>query len=257
MSGAESAAALLASWDEQQAAYIADREGRFRIMVELLELACGDSPVVVDLACGPGSLTRRVLDALLNARVVAVDHDPLLLDIAARALRPVYGDRVTVLDADLADENWPALVAGALGGSAPDAFVSTTALHWLMPDTLLRVYSDAAALLGTGGILLNGDHFRFDRRSPALGRFSAAHDEATQQRAHRSGALSWDRWWQAARTQPGAAALAAVRDERFAERPDPPSTAVDFHLSALAQAGFAEVGTVWQLLDDYVVLGVK
>ncbi|OBC04211.1 hypothetical protein A5784_01470 [Mycobacterium sp. 852013-50091_SCH5140682] len=75
--------------------------------------------------------------------------------------------------------------------------MSTTALHWLMPDALLRVYSAAATL------------------------------------------------------------LAAVRDERFAERPAPPSTAVDFHVSALAQAGFTEVGTVWQLLDDYVVLGVK
>ncbi|MHC9296123.1 class I SAM-dependent methyltransferase [Mycobacterium sp. LTG2003] len=254
MSGAES---LLASWDRQQAAYIADREGRFRIMVELLELACGDTPVVVDLACGPGSLTRRVLDALPNARVVAVDHDPLLLDIATRALRPVYGDRLTVLDADLDDEGWPVLVADALGGRAPDAFVSTTALHWLMPDALLRVYSAAAALLGTGGILLNGDHFRFDRRSPTLGRLAVAHDEATQERAHRDGAPSWDTWWQAARAQPGAAALAAVRDERFAERPAPPATAVDFHVAALVQAGFTEAGTVWQLLDDYVVLGVK
>ncbi|ORA31192.1 class I SAM-dependent methyltransferase [Mycobacterium aquaticum] len=257
MSGAESADVLLASWDEQQAAYIADRESRFRIMVELLELACGDRPVVVDLACGPGSLTKRVLDALPNARVLAVDHDPLLLDIATRALRPVYGDRLTVLDADLDRESWPVMVTEALGGSTPDAFVSTTALHWLMPDALLRVYSAAATLLASGGILLNGDHFRFDGRSQALGRLSAAHDEATQRRAHRAGAPNWDSWWQAARAQPGAAVLAAVRDERFAERPAPPSTAVDFHVSALAQAGFTEVGTVWQLLDDYVVLGMK
>ncbi|WP_029109580.1 class I SAM-dependent methyltransferase [Mycobacterium sp. URHD0025] len=256
MSGADPMA-LLAAWDEQQAAYIADREGRFRIMVELLELACGEAPLVVDLACGPGSLTARVLQAIPRAHVVAVDHDPLLLDLAARALGPAYGDRLTVLDADLDADHWTALLENVLDGRRPDAFVSTTALHWLAPDALLGVYAGAAALLGTGGVLLNGDHFRFDGRSPALRRFAAAHDESTQQRAHASGAPTWDAWWAQARAHPNAAELAALRDERYAGRPAPPSTAVDFHVAALIQAGFAEAGTVWQLLDDYVVLGVK
>lgn len=250
-------ATLLTSWDGQQAAYIADREARFRIMVEVLRLACGDAPLVVDLACGPGSLSTRVLDALPQATVLAVDHDPLLLDIATRALRPVHGDRFTTLDADLADESWPALVADALGGRTPDAFISTTALHWLEPDVLVRVYAGAAALLGERGILLNGDHFRFDGRNPVLRRLAAAHDDETQRLAHTAGAPTWEAWWDTARAQPGSAALAALRDARFADRPAPPPTAVDFHLAALAQGGFTEVGTVWQLLDDYVVLGVK
>lgn len=250
-------AGLLASWDEQQAAYIADREGRFRVMLEVLELSCGEDPLIVDLACGPGSLSARALKALPQARVLALDHDPLLLDIADRALKPAHGDRLTVLDADLDDDNWPELVAEALGGQTPDAFVSTTALHWLMPDALVRVYAATASLLGAGGVLLNGDHFRFDCRSPTLRRLAAAHDETTQRRAHASGAATWDNWWGTARARPGAAPLAALRNQRFANRPSPPSTAVDFHLSALTQAGFAEVDTVWQLLDDYVVLGVK
>ncbi|MBB4661309.1 class I SAM-dependent methyltransferase [Conexibacter arvalis] len=250
-------AGLLAAWDEQQAAYIADREGRFRIVVELLELACGPAPLVVDLACGPGSLSARVLDALPGARVLGVDHDPLLLDLASRAFDPLHGDRLTLLDADLAAEGWPALVRDALGGETPDAFVSTTALHWLAPDQLVRVYAEAATLLRDGGVLLNGDHFRFDSRSPALRRFAAIHDEATQRRAHAAGAPTWDAWWAAARARPGAELLAAERDRRFDGRPSPPPTAVDFHVAALAQAGFAEAGTAWQLLDDYVVLGVK
>lgn len=251
------AVTLLADWDDQQAAYIADREGRFRVMVEVLALACGDSPMVVDLACGPGSLTARVLEAIPQARVFAVDHDPVLLDLATRALRPAHGDRLTVLDADLDDPSWPALVADALNGRRPDAFLSTTALHWLTPDALVRLYGGAASLLGSGGVLLNGDHFRFDHRSPVLRRLASAHDDETQRRAHAAGAPTWDAWWAAARAQPNAAPLATLRDDRYSYRPAPPSTGVDFHLAALAQAGFAEVGTVWQLLDDYVVLGVK
>lgn len=250
-------AALLKAWDVQQAAYIAERESRFRVMVELLELACGDEPVIVDLACGPGSLSARVLEALPQSRLISVDFDPVLLDLAANALQPGYGDRLTIVEADLEDAGWADLVRDALGGRQPSAFVSTTALHWLPPDALMRVYAQAAAMLPVGGILLNGDHFRFDARSPLLRKFAAAHDEATQARAHADGAQSWADWWEAARTRPGVADLAALRDKRFADRPAPPPTAVDFHLAALTQAGFTEVSTVWQLLDDYVVIGVR
>ncbi|UXA17252.1 trans-aconitate 2-methyltransferase [Mycobacterium sp. SMC-4] len=257
MTAVSDPSALLAAWDAQQAAYIADREGRFRIIVETVGLACGRAPLVVDLACGPGSLSARILDAIPEATVLAVDHDPLLLDIAARAVGGVHGRRMTVLDADLQDDGWTAAVTTALDGRVPDAVVSTTALHWLPPDELVRVYCGASSLLASGGVLLNGDHFRFDHRLPRLRRLAAAHDEATQQRAYANGALTWDAWWEDVSSRPGAAALAAQREQRFADRPDSPPTAVDFHLAALVQAGFTEVATVWQILDDYVVLGMK
>lgn len=267
---AADAASLLARWDDQQAAYIADREGRFRAITDVLRLTLGEAPLVVDLACGPGSLSARVLDALPGARVLALDHDPLLLDVARRALAERFGERLALLDADLLDAGWPAAVREALGGAtaapatvsddaAPaglvDAVVSTTALHWLEPDRLVRVYAQAAALLRPGGLLLNGDHFRFDARSPTLRAVAAAHDDETQRAAHAAGAQTWDAWWEDARGGPGGETLAAERERRFAGRGAPPTTAADFQLAALAQAGFAEVGTVWQLLDDYVVVG--
>lgn len=245
---------ILRGWDAQQAAYIADREGRFAIMLDLLAAVLGEAPVVVDLACGPGSLAARVLERFPRARVVALDHDPLLLCVAGEALAR-YGERATVLDADLAGDAWPTAVTEALGGAAPDAAVSTTALHWLSPDRLVAVYAHAARLLAPGGLLLNGDHFRFDDRHPTLREVAATHDAATQERGFADGAPTWDDWWTQARALPDAAALAAERDRRFADRPAPPATTIDFHVAALRQAGFAEVAPVWQLLDDYVVLG--
>lgn len=245
---------ILAGWDAQQAAYIADREGRFAVMLDLIAAVVGDAPVVLDLACGPGSLAARVLDRFPQGRVVALDCDPLLLRVASDALA-AYGDRITLLDADLADDAWPAAVTEALGGTAPDAAVSTTALHWLAPDRLVAVYAHAARLLAPGGLLLNGDHFRFDDRHPTLHRVAAEHDAATQARGFGAGAPTWDDWWAQARALPDADALAAERDRRFADRPAPPPTTIDFHVAALRQAGFAEVAPVWQLLDDYVVLG--
>lgn len=250
-------AALVRAWDDQQAAYIAGRESRFTAITDVIGLACGTEPLVVDLACGPGSLSARVLQALPGARVIAVDFDPLLLDLAAKTVAVEHGDRVRLVEADLADEAWSDALTDALAGETVSAFVSTTALHWLSPDTLLRVYTAAAKLLPRNGLLLNGDHFRFDGRQPTLKRLADVHDTATQARTHAAGALTWDQWWAAAAARDGAGSLATLREGRFAHRTAPPSTAVDFHLAALAQAGFSEVGTVWQILDDYVVLGVK
>ncbi|MGU3651501.1 methyltransferase domain-containing protein [Mycolicibacterium sp. A43C] len=247
--------ALVQAWDDQQSAYIAGRESRFRAITDIIGLACGDEPVVVDLACGPGSLSARILDALPGARMIALDFDPLLLDLATRTLGD--HDRFDVVEADLAEDTWPDAVAAATAGTPISAFVSTTALHWLTPQNLLGVYTAAAEMLSDNGILLNGDHFRFDGRQPTLRRLSAAHDAATQARAHAAGSATWDQWWAAATSRDGVADLAVLRDQRFAHRNPPPTTAVDFHLAALAQAGFSEVGTVWQLLDDYVVMGVK
>ncbi|MGN7779905.1 methyltransferase domain-containing protein [Mycolicibacterium sp. 22603] len=248
-------AALVQAWDDQQSAYIAGRESRFRAITDIVGLACGAEPVIVDLACGPGSLSARILDALPGARVVALDFDPLLLDLATGTLGS--DDRFSVVEADLAGDTWPDAVAAATAGAPISAFVSTTALHWLAPQTLLSVYTAAAEMLSDNGILLNGDHFRFDGRQPTLRRLAEAHDAHTQARAHAAGSATWDQWWATATARDGVADLAALRDERFAHRNPPPTTAVDFHLAALAQAGFAEVGTVWQLLDDYVVMGVK
>ncbi|MDA0184389.1 class I SAM-dependent methyltransferase [Solirubrobacter phytolaccae] len=240
---------ILERWDAQQAAYIADREGRFAIMLDVLALTVGEAPLVVDLACGPGSLSARVLARFPAARVVALDLDPLLLQVAEESLAP-YADRLTLLDADLTADDWPAAVSAAFDGEPPKAAVSTTALHWLTPSQLVGVYAHAATLLAPGGVLLNGDHFRFsEHEHPTLHRAAGEHDAATQRRAFADGAPDWEAWWTEARALPGGAELGAERDRRFAARPAPEPTTIEFQLAALRQAGFDEVAPVWQLLD--------
>jgi trans-aconitate methyltransferase len=254
---------LLERWDAQQAAYIAQREQRFDVIVELVRRVAGPAPRVLDLACGPGSLSARILDALPQARVVGVDLDPALLRIARRELAP-RGERLALVDADLAGDAWidavrQAAATASAGDDGParfDAAVSTTALHWLAPHQLVRLYGQVAGLLAPGGILANGDHFRFDAAEhPTLARVAAEHDRATQEAAFAAGAPTWDAWWDEVRAEPGGAALLAERDQRFAGRDAPPTTTIGFHVAALRQAGFAEVAPAWQLLDDYVVVG--
>ncbi|MFI5427084.1 class I SAM-dependent methyltransferase [Aeromicrobium sp. UC242_57] len=250
-----SLAGLIDRWDSQQAAYIADREKRFDAMLDVLGLDNDGDFTVVDLACGPGSLSTRVLDRFDRARVVGIDFDPMLLHVA-RSQVDAYEGRLSIVDADLTDPSWPDRLGDVVAG-APQAFVSSTALHWLTPAQLLDVYATSYGLLAPGGTLLNGDHLRFDGRTPRVKVWAQAHDEQTQARAFAEGAPPWDEWWTELAALPHLAELQAERDRRFAGRDSMPPTAVDLHLAALAQAGFGEVGTVWQLSDDYVVYGAK
>ncbi|MCA1004747.1 class I SAM-dependent methyltransferase [Rhodococcus hoagii] len=245
---------LVERWDRQQAAYIAHREGRFAAILDALELAVGTAFTVVDLACGPGSLAARILSRFPDARVVALDYDPMLLALAREHLA-VHGDRVRFVDADLVDPQWTTRVADHLD-ERPQAVVSTTALHWLAPSELVDVYGQAKSLLAPGGVLLNGDHFRFDERTRHIASWSKRHDSATQQRSFTEGADEWDAWWALLDSHPHIGSLREERDRRFAGRDASPTTTVEFQLAALRQAGFTESGTVWQLFDDYVVYGV-
>jgi SAM-dependent methyltransferase len=242
---------LVARWDAQQAAYIAGREARFDAMLDVLSMTLPDDATVVDLACGPGSLASRVLDRLPGVSVVAIDLDPVLLELARRELA-CFGERARVVDADLTDASW----ADVLGGPV-HAAVSTTALHWLAPDELVRLYGQVAGVLRPGGVLLDGDHLRFDGRHPVARDWAARHDAATQAAAFAAGADTWDGWWADVRADPELGALVPERERRFAGRLPTGPSALDFRLAALAQAGFDEVGTVWQLFDDYVVYGVR
>lgn len=243
---------LLTSWDQQQGAYIAEREARFNAQLEVLALSVGEDFHVLDLACGPGSLSLRILQRFPQAKVTAMDLDPLLLAIARGALAE-YGDRIRILQADLADPE----CFSSLEGAMPDAVVSSTALHWLMPEQLTVLYRNIAERLPKGGVFLNADHQRYDHRQPRVKTLAELHDNQTQQQAWRNGVEDWEQWFDKVQQLPELAQYRQQREKLFAGRPVPPATALDFQLASLTQAGFTEVGPVWQLLDDYVIAGWK
>ncbi|WP_214106612.1 class I SAM-dependent methyltransferase [Acrocarpospora catenulata] len=239
---------LLSQWERQQAAYVAHRESRFQVMLDVLDLLCPADPTVLDLACGPGSIADRVLHRFPGARAVATDYDPVLAQIA-RSVLARHDGRATVVEADLVSADW----SSALSAWTFDAVLSSTALHWLSPGQLLALYTELARLLPPGAVLLNADHLRFGGDRQVLRRLSAEHDSAVQREAFAGGAATWEQWWELAARHPELAPLLPERERRFADRPPQPLAPLEFHLAALRTAGFTEVGTVWQYLDDYVV----
>lgn len=252
---------LIRRWDDQQAAYITHREQRFEIMLDVISHVCastagvafdGTGLTVVDLACGPGSLSQRILERFPGARVIGVDHDPVLLTLADAWLGLRYGDRFVAIDADLASPGWEA----RLPDVAVHVAVSSTALHWLQPAQLVALYDTLGTVLPSDGVFMDADHLRYDPAAqPLLSAIAAADDERTQHAAHSQGVQTWDEWWTDAVAHPPLAEHATERDRRFAERPPTPHAPLELHLSALRAAGFAEAGVIWRHYDDVVVLG--
>ncbi|MER6710642.1 MULTISPECIES: class I SAM-dependent methyltransferase [unclassified Streptomyces] len=240
-------------WELQQQRYAVDREERFTVIADVVEhVTAGRAarPLVVDLGCGPGSLAARLVRRLPEAEIVAVDRDPLLLELG----RTHHPDAARYVDAEIGAPGW----TGALGLDRPlDAAVSTTALHYLDRDTLLRTYRQLAALLRPGGVLVNGDHLPQDETGPAG---IAAH--VGQCRAGRQRAFAhedWGSWWAAVADDPELADLLAERRDREAS-PDTGSPAelpLSAHLDLLRQAGFRKAGPVWQYGDSCVVVAVR
>jgi SAM-dependent methyltransferase len=243
-------------WDRQQERYIPDRETVFTVIGDAVDsiIDTESDPLVIDLGCGPGSLSARLLERFHKAgregaRVIGVDADPLLLHLA----RSVYGAiGLAVVDHDLRDPGWTA----ALGlEQQADAVVSTTALHWLTTDQLGLVYAKAAQLLRPGGILLNGDHMRTSASA-----LTAVQRAVELRQADRFEVLEredWDEWWAAITADPKLSGPVAQRAQRPAWHPEHRPVRHEEHVEVLRAAGFGEVGSIWQYGERHILAAVK
>jgi cyclopropane fatty-acyl-phospholipid synthase-like methyltransferase len=108
---------------------------------------------LVDIGGGSGRLVEKALERFANVRAVLVDQSPAFLAIAAERLAKVSG-RFELLEKRLQD-NWAAALP-----VAPQAIVSTSAIHHLVANEKRQLYSKCFAALAPGGALINGDEFR-------------------------------------------------------------------------------------------------
>ncbi len=238
------------SWDRQQEWYLPDREERFRVMLDLVEAATGPAPRVLDLACGTGSITERLLARLPQAVSVGVDLDPALLAIAEGHFREE--PRLTLVTADLKDPAW----TGRLPAGPFDAVVTATALHWLPTEDLVRVYRDLAGLLRPGGVFLNADHMP-DPGTPLLNAADRAQRHRRQEREKAEGVLDWADWWQAAAADPRLAEAVVARTAIYGSHADGDVHPADWHLARLAESGFQETGIAWRSVSDALTVALR
>jgi O-methyltransferase involved in polyketide biosynthesis len=163
-------------------------------------------------------------------------------------------DRVRIIRVDLRDPAW----IDAVPEQHVDATTTATALHWLPEDAVRRLYRDLARLVRPGGVVAHAEVMPLVDL-PILGA-----GLARVERDHRTARLpdegsDWDAWWESAAEDP---ALRVASEERRAVFPinypaeefSPPA---EWHIDALRDAGFTEVGVVWRSGSGAVVAAVR
>ncbi len=241
--------AYLRAWDRQQEGFNPTREQRFSLMFDVVEAKLGPRFSAIDLGCGPGSLSLRLLRRFPRARVAAVDYDPVVRQVGQGALGTL-GGRLTWVDAKLGAPGW----ARALPPGKFDAALSTTALHWLSRPDLARLYRDLGRLLRPGGVFLNGDSLPFAPPNGPMSRLSrTVLDRTTSRRDRRAGWSGWRAWWASARREPALRAAFREHRRRGASHPTRPASPLDVHERYLRAAHFRTVGTVWQIFENRVL----
>jgi SAM-dependent methyltransferase len=254
-------AGWLKRWDAQQSLYMTTREERFEAMLDALDgTAAAENDgdlVVLDIACGPGAISQRLLARFPGATSFAVDLDPVLLAIGEGALGTL-GGRLAWISDDLNDAAWADRLSEKLGGRQLDAVLSTTALHWVSPGTLARVYRELGQLMRPGGVFLNGDHMAYAPDRPTIGGLAQRTREQRRAVPPPQGVDTWEGWWQAIEAEPALHGLVEERKRRFAWRDFKWTNAsLDFQVGALKDAGFREVDTIWQRLSNRILMAVR
>ncbi|MGI0156735.1 MAG: class I SAM-dependent methyltransferase [Thermoplasmata archaeon] len=242
------------SWDRQQTRYIPFREARFQAIGDALEARFGGAFTAVDLGCGPGSLSVRLLERFPRARLIAVAYDAVLLFLGEQSSRRGAG-RLRWVEADLRLPTW----VSRLPRARIDAAVSTTALHWLTRRRTQGLYTELAGRLSRRGLFLNGEHLPFDVRLPALARLAESAARLARHRYLESGpAPDWSTWWNRLRARPALASRFEVRARRYpGGEHHEHAIAPNDHVKWLRAAGFREAGVLWQHMDDFVIAGIR
>jgi SAM-dependent methyltransferase len=245
------ATAWQASWDRQQEAYMPDREQRFTALLDVVEAATpSDSPAILDLAGGTGSISLRALGRFPRATTTLVDIDPVLLTIA----RSSVDERTTVVTADLRQPGW----INQLPRGDYDAVLTATALHWIEEHRLAALYGEIRDLLRPGGVFINADHMP-DAGLPGLSGALKQSDRTRRETEYAGDStLSWEGWWERLAQDPDLGPLLDQRRQVFDGLHSVEfAPASEWHEHALQAAGFSEVGLVWRGLRDAAVAGVR
>ncbi len=243
----------LERWDAQQSSYLPCREERFQIMLDAIAHLLPASFTAIDLACGPGAISQRLLNRFLQATCIAIDYDPVLLAIGQGVLGSM-GDRLRWIEADLTQDDW----LEQMGGTQIDAVLTTTALHWLPIDRLVHLYQKLGQIVRPGGVFLNGDHLYFPPHLATVQRLAKAVQAQQEEQAFSvRNQEDWQQWWQAIEQEEDLEELLTERHRRFQPRFTEHEPTLVIHEAALQEAGFREVSTIWQRFDDRILLAVR
>lgn len=216
---------------------IPDRTRQLEVLLRVLRFAPRPPRRVLDLGAGNGILLAAVLEAFPEARGVALDFSPLMLEQARERLA-VYGERAGVVEADLETPLWLQTIQGPF-----DAVISGFAIHHLPDERKQVLYREVHALLFDGGAFVNSEHVASPTR-PVEEMFEDAMTEHLYFRRKERG---------------DAVTLEQVRQE-FLTRPDRAANilvSVEEQCRWLRAIGFRHVDCFWKYFELAIFGGFK
>lgn len=206
---------------------------------ELLDAIARCLPVeakrILELGCGTGELTLRVLQRCPSARVIAMDYSPRMLDFVEGKLAGAHkGERWHAVEMDFGE--W-AHNGSAEIGTGFDAVVSSLAIHHLSNEMKLKLFERIRSVLNPGGSFWNADPVL-----PDLPQLADTYQQARQSWAQQRG-IDLD----AVRAKLG-------RSEDYGYSSHDQLATLAEHLQMLEKAGFRSVAVPFKYYG-YAVFG--
>jgi SAM-dependent methyltransferase len=239
-----------ARWEARMTDFFPRRRECIAAMLAVLaELLPAGPRRILDLGAGTGGLSERVLARFPEATVLALDLDPVLMQIGRGALGD-GGGRLTWHQIDLRAPGWADTLASAPPGAPFDAVVSLATLHHFTTREVAAIYADLARLIRPGGLLLNAEGLASGAPDSTLAR---AFEEA-----RRRDSPPADGWWEAIEADPAFSEAVAERAGlRERMRGAGRKSSAEAHRRALRRAGFREAVEAWRHLDEALVVGLR
>ncbi|MFE1745877.1 class I SAM-dependent methyltransferase [Coleofasciculus sp. H7-2] len=180
---------------------------------------------ILELGCGTGELSLKILKRCPDAQLVAVDYSPRMIQFAQKKLHAAGYAEWTGIEADFGDWANHALELG----ESFDACISSLAIHHLTHEMKLKLFQRIRESLNPGGVFWNADPILPE--SPAMQEiYQTAREEWTLQQG---------------------TTLAEIRDKIGKSNPQGYSgqdqlATLTSHLEMLTIAGFGTVAVPWK-----------
>lgn len=189
---------------------------------------------ILELGCGTGELTVKVLKQCPHAELVAVDYSPRMIDFVGAKL-DAKGERDRVKTFQLDFGAWANDEADAEVESPFDAIISSLAIHHLTDEMKGKLFQKIARSLKPSGQFWNADPL-----VPEFPELSDIYQQSRQRWAQKQG---FD--LEAVRSKIGKS------DTQGYSSQDQLAT-LDTHFQMLKEAGFSKTAVIWK----YYNLGV-
>jgi tRNA (cmo5U34)-methyltransferase len=113
------------------------------------------NPKIIDLGCGLGDLTAKVLELKPDAEVLMLDFSDEMIRRSSERFRG--NKNIIVVKQDLNQG-----ILDKTEGRIFDAIISCFAIHHVEFENRIKLYSDIHAVLKKQGLFINGDLFKED-----------------------------------------------------------------------------------------------